>query len=593
MIGCHLGWNLPMSPAINVDDLQVEAKPLGPLPLAIAIIHELGIVEVLDELLPKDSRSEISDSDCVVAMLVNILGGRIALYRMEGWTRNLPVKRLFGEHCEPKHFSDARLAAALDHIFEAGTDSVLSGVVRRYFARDDRPTAYSVLHDTTSTSVHGVYEGTPPDRAPELRRGFSKDHRPDLKQLVFGLSLHGSTGLPLMATMFDGNTPDKHANTYHIEGLVDLLPEKDEVTMVGDSKLVDAQTVGALVDAGFHFVSLVSRSFAVRGRVLDLLCAESELPELGRTAARRKADPDSIYSGRSFRDKLTIQRPAEEPEEMELRFLGVHSSALAEKVEQQLPEQLLKEEKALRKLVEKAGKQLFSCLHDAEEAADKLEQASKLWTMTVDIEILESPVKRGRGRPKAGEEHKTETRYRLIVGDLVLNAAAIAAHRRTRSHFVLVTDHLDDETWSDAAILAEYRKQGLIEGHSGFRWLKGPGQISPLLLKKEERIAALGLVLVLALMVRNYVQFTVRTELAERGETIGYYDRKRETAAPTAEVIWDHFVMVQHVVLRLGSDVLKSTIQGLEPDALRILEMLGLTEAQLLSPRSKSGSPSG
>ena len=114
-----------------------------------------------------------------------------------------------------------------------------------------------------------------------------------------------------------------------------------------------------------------------------------------------------------------------------------------------------------------------------------------------------------------------------------------------------------------------------------------------MLLKKPERIAALGLVLVLTLMVRNYVQFTVRTALAERGETIGYYDRKRETAKPTAEVIWSHFIMAQHVVLRIGSNVLKSSIQGLEPDALRILDMLGLTKAQLLSPRSKQGSPSG
>jgi transposase len=577
----------------ELDDLQVDAKHLGPLPLAVAIIEGLGIARVLDEMLPIDPRSNISDSDCIVAMILNILGGRIALYRMEGWTRKLPVKDLFGEHCKPEDFSDARLARALDHLFEVGTDCVLSEVVRQYLAREDRPTTYSVHQDTTSVAVHGAYEGEPPDWAPQMLRGFSKDHRPDLKQLVFGLSLHGSTGMPLMATMFDGNTSDKYANTFHIEGLVDLLPDEDEVTMVGDSKLVEAQTLGALVAAGFHFVSLVSRSFAVRDDVLDRLCAEADLPELGRTAARRKADPDSVYCGRSYRAELTIQRPFEKREDKEFRFLAVHSSSLVAKVKRQLPDRLVKERKALLKQVAKTGKQLFSCEHDAENAAEKLEEAATLWMMTIHIEAVEVRAKRGRGRPKVGAEPKTDTRYQLVIGDLVLNQTAIAAHRRTRSHFVLVTDHLDEQQWSDERILAEYRKQGLIEGHTGFRWLKGPGQISPLLLKKEERIAALGLVLVLTLMVRNYVQFTVRAGLEESGETIGYYDRKRETAKPTAEVIWDHFGILQRVVVSIGGEVARSTIEGLEPDARRIIAMLGLTEAQLFRRRSKSGSPSG
>jgi hypothetical protein len=39
-------------------------------------------------------------------------------------------------------------------------------------------------------------------------------------------------------------------------------------------------------------------------------------------------------------------------------------------------------------------------------------------------------------------------------------------------HFVLITDHLDEEAWTDQQVFAEYRKQHLIENHSGIRWLK-------------------------------------------------------------------------------------------------------------------------
>ena len=97
-------------PGQGVADLDIHAKPLGHLPLVTALLDDLGVTEVLNEMLPKDPRSHVSDADCVVAMVLNILGGRIALYRMELWTRKLPVDLLIGPHCSPEDFSDARLA---------------------------------------------------------------------------------------------------------------------------------------------------------------------------------------------------------------------------------------------------------------------------------------------------------------------------------------------------------------------------------------------------------------------------------------------------------------------------------------------------
>ncbi len=66
---------------------------------------------------------------------------------------------------------------------------------------------------------------------------------------------------------------------------------------------------------------------------------------------------------------------------------------------------------------------------------------------------------------------------------------------------MLLPDPLDPSTHSDAAILAEDRHQHLVEGSSGSRWREGPAQITPIFLKKPQRIAALGLVFLLARMV--------------------------------------------------------------------------------------------
>ena len=568
-------------------DSAVFAQPLGHLPLVRSLIDQLGISEVLDELLPMDPRSKVSESDCVTTMILNILGGRVALYRMEQWTAKLPVDVLIGDHCAPEDFNDNRLAMTLDRLFSAGTDTILSQVVNVYLQRPDRVTTYSIHQDTTSASVYGAYEGEAPEWAPHLTWGFSKDHRPDLKQLVFGLSLHGAVGLPLVATMFDGNTSDKFANDFHIESLAACLPKEDEVTLVADSKLVNATTIGALVQQKFHFISLIPRTYALRSTLVDRLCDEDHpAPGLARTKGRNRATADTVYTGRSYEADFKLHKPGEEEEEqMKLRFLVVHSSSRDAQFERQLPDKLAKELQRLKSALEKANKNLFSCLEDAQSAAQRLSKTLKLHQVTLGVETVTVIGKRPPGRPKKGSSTPQETCYRLILDAALPDLKAIEATRRSKTHFVLITDHLDAENWSDRAIFAEYRKQHMIEGNTGFRWLKGPAQVAPIFLKRPERIAGLGLVLVLALIVRNFLQFSLRTKLAENQETIPYYDRKRVTSKPTAEVVWELFSDIVLITVSSADDHNYLQIQGMDDDKRRVLDYLGLTEDVFLGRR--------
>lgn len=582
-----------MTPPLG--DLGFEAVPLGHLPLVSAILDDLGVSSVLDELLPKDPRSKVSDADCVAAMVLNILGGRTALYCMEQWLKKIPVDIVIGGHCAPSDFSDSRLASTLDHLFAAGTDQVLSGVVKRYLTREDRPKEYSLHQDSTSVALYGAYEGEAPNWSPKPAFGYSKDHRPDLKQLVFGLTLHGAVGLPMVATMFDGNTSDKFMNAFHIESLAALLPDEDKVTLVADSKLVDAQLIGTLLDQEMHFISLVPRTFGARSSALALLAADGdEHPELGRTPARKKSDPDTRYSGRSYDLDFLVSRPGADAAELtKLRFLAVHSEALAAKFEASLPRKLAKEVAAINAALSRANKKPFSCERDAQEALDKLLSRPKLHTITGEIERFEVPGKRQRGRPRTDAvEPQAQERFRLLLGDCLVDEATVEALRRSKSHLVLITDHLDRDTHPDAHILAEYRHQYIVEGHTGFRWLKGPTQIAPVFLKRPERVAGLGLVFILALMVRNYLQFTIRRQLAVKKATLPYYDRKRETATPTAEVVWALFSDLVLLVLTVPGAGVVHRLQGFDDAKKRVLEMLNVDILALTTPKNSPG-PSG
>ncbi len=70
---------------MTLDPLLLEACPIGHLPLIRAVIDDLGIVPVLEERSPKHPRSVMSDADCVVLMILNVLSGRVALHRMNDW----------------------------------------------------------------------------------------------------------------------------------------------------------------------------------------------------------------------------------------------------------------------------------------------------------------------------------------------------------------------------------------------------------------------------------------------------------------------------------------------------------------------------
>ena len=282
----------------DLADLDFQPHQLAHLPIAAEYISRVGILRAVDEALPRDGRNKVSDAECVALMILNILSGRVGLYHMGPWLEATDPAVVIAEGCEPGHFSDARLAGTLDRIFDYGPDNLLTDVVLSYLLRDEAPDEYSVHQDTTSLKLYGEYANVFKQGAPVPKHGYSKDHRPDLKQLVYGMSLHGPTGMPLCVSILDGNTSDKEANQLHIDRLAGLLPPEDEVTLVADGKLADKDTIGRVLDAAFHFVTLLPRSYKLRNQLAEQVAAmPGELPELAREKGRNANKPDHVYRG--------------------------------------------------------------------------------------------------------------------------------------------------------------------------------------------------------------------------------------------------------------------------------------------------------
>lgn len=571
-------------------DLDILARPVAHLPFVRAVIDELGFLDVIDEHCPKHTLNRVSDAECVLALVLNVLCGRPALYRMDEWLAKLDVDVLFGEGADASAFNDTRLGLALDHLDEAGTDTVMAAVARDYLERRDDWT-FSVHHDTTSVSLYGAYDLDPVADQPTPAKGYSKDHRPDLKQLIYGLTLHGAAGIPLVATVMDGNTSDTRVARDHLSKLLDLLPDEREVTFVGDCKVVDGRTLGRLLREGLHVVSLLPKSFGVRQEVVEAAFAEAHDPKtwplLVETPGRLKGDPPRQYRGRSFTRPLRVQLEKADGTDgtesfEEMRFLVISSDNLGEQFDQKLEKTFGKERGAVEKAVTRANRKGFACEADARAAAESIATKAPLHRAEFTIRSEEERVKRAKpGRPPKGEPPAFRTVYRIDV-ELQPDEERVTSARHRASCFVLVTDWLEEE-WDDARVLSEYRHQHIIEGHTGFRWLKGPAAVAPVFLKSPSRIRAMGLVLILALMVRNYIQAKMRAELAERGETLPHPFTKKPEARLTTEMAFEHFGGLLTQVVTLGDHRRRMPIQLTDP-ARKLLSLFGMSEA-IFSPR--------
>jgi transposase len=575
----------------DLADLDFQPRQLAHLPLAAEYIRRLGILSAVDAALPRDGRNKVSDAECVALMILNILSGRVGLYHMGPWLEATDPAVVIGEGCEPGLFSDARLAGTLDRIFAYGPDNLLTDVVLSYLRDDAAPSEYSVHQDTTTLKLYGEYANVFRLGAPEPKHGFSKDHRPDLKQLVYGMSLHSATGMPLCVSILDGNASDTEANQLHLDRLAGLLPPEDDVTLVADSKLVDKDTVGRVLDAAFHFISLLPRTYKLRRQVAEQAASlPGELPELAREPGRNASEPEHVYRGTSFTAPFTVLDPETgEERKQPMRFLAVESPQLARKFEASLERLLEKDRKRIERAMKKLEETDFACEADAEKAFWKFTKDPKLHELTVECGSVEITLPRERrGRPKKGETAPTKTVWRLRTKTIEVDQDAVERASTRARFFVLITDHLDADRWPDTRVLAEYRHQRLVEGHTGFRWLKGPNMVAPMMLNTPARIAALGMVFVLALLVRNYIQAVVRANLAEHdGLTFPNMDYK-PTKSPTTENVFWMFRNVGSVVVSKGGVELDRRVTGLDEHCRLAMNLLGVPERAFVERRNSA-----
>lgn len=208
----------------------MESRLVGALPLLQRIGRDIGLVEVIDQMVPWDEmRCRISPGRRIEALVLNILAGRFPLYRVHQFYADTATDVLFGPGVQSADLIDDCLGRALDKLAEAEPKAVYSAVALRICLLEgiERDSAH---FDTTSISTYGEYENTPADDL-QLVPDYSKDGHPELKQFILAL-LCNRQGVPLWAEPRDGNASDHIVNQDAIDDFCRALtPEQLPIMM--------------------------------------------------------------------------------------------------------------------------------------------------------------------------------------------------------------------------------------------------------------------------------------------------------------------------------------------------------------------------
>jgi transposase len=399
-----------------------------------------------------------------------------------------------------------------------------------------------VHFDTTSHSVWGEYDFPEEQELPfRITYGYSKDKRPDLKQFVLS-TLCVDRAVPMWGKPEDGNASDTTLNTTLLSEIAQLLArygvQQGAYVYIADAALVTEDNLAALGDT--LFITRLPATYSDCGRVIAEAVAQKRWEEVGVLAQTppTKHRPGAFYQ--VAESGVTLYGKA-------YRAVVVHSSSQDQRRQKHLRRELQASSAALEATVREAAQQEYFCRADAEAAATKVRALQSAYHQ-VEVVVEEHP-QYGPGRPSLKQPRVVKAlRYSLQV-TLHERAEVIARKTQETACFVLLTNVPTTGEMAHRAgdVLQAYKEQHGIEQNFGF--LKDPLIVNSLFLKKPERIEALGLVCLLALLIWRLMERSLRIHVETTGNALPGWDKK-ETTRPTAFMMMTKFASV--LVLKVG-----------------------------------------
>jgi transposase len=530
----------------------VRVERLDHLGLIASVINDLGLVSLIDARLKPDDQEAITPGEAVKGMILNGLGfANRPLSLTPQFFAGKPLDLLFRPGIEADMFNRFKLGRTLDEVNTYGCDLLFSELALAVCQQEAIDQRFNHL-DTTSFSLTGDYIPESDQQAIAITHGYSKDHRPDLKQAVLELMVSQDGGVPLASKNWDGNASDSQIFQERAQALLSTFKDSPSPRyLIADSKLYSQDHAADLKPLGFIT------------RIPDTLKIVSQVI---RQALRY--DTWQVLDDTTRYHRLELRHYG-----MAQRWLVVCSEAAQQRAETNVS-------KAQHRELEAIDKQLFHLqakrFESPQSAQAALAALSGSWRdhHVASTELVEHKRYAGKGRPSAQSPIKAIEWQ--IQAEVRPDAEAIRLRKQHKGCFVLGTT-IAAEDLSDQEVITAYKAQSQVEG--GFRFLKDPlFFVSSLFVKKPTRIQGL-MVMTLALLVYSVAQRRLRQALVRQNESLPN-QINQPTQRPTLRWVFQLLEGI-HRVHVIVQDQVHDLIEGLNEVQIKILRMFGQEVCQI------------
>ena len=469
---------------MNFQPEEIEIKNLNHLGIIAGIIDEIGIVGKVNELIGTDAREIINCGEVVKAIILNGMGFvSQPLYLFSNFFQDKAVEHLLGKGVKASDLNDDKLGRVMDKLYKYGLNKLFLTIGLEVIKKYQISTKYSHL-DSTSFHLHGQYNNRENKDTKEIEvnrenpivitKGYSRDHRPDLKQCLLNLIVSSDGDIPIFMRGGSGNESDK---AIFGKILVEYSKQVDfESIMIADSALYTAKNLVLIKST--KWISRVPLSIN-KAKILVKSVNKDSLKDSG-SKGYTYCEQKIMYGGIEQR---WILIESEERKKSDL-----------EKIIEKKAKEAEKASKEINTIITKEFEQVSLLMGRISKIESKLK-----YHQIVETEITSKITKKGK------EIH-------TVTCKLIENSELISELENQAGRFILATNVLNETELPASEILVAYKKQQSCE--RGFGFLKDPLFFADsLFVKNPERIETMMMLMGLSLLVYTVGQREIRNNL--------------------------------------------------------------------------------
>ena len=481
---------------------EIEIQNIDHLGIIAGIIDAIGLVDIINELVGQEAQEKISPGHVVKAMILNGLGFVSSpLYMFPEFFKDKPCEHLIGEGVKAEYLNDDKLGRVMDKLFIKGLTEIFLEITINVIQQFNISLKSSHL-DSTSLHLHGEYNTSLPDviihnnssngqikspQAIEITYGYSRDHRPDLKQFIIDLISSSDGDIPIFLKSASGNQSDSSsfANIFleYKEQMQKPQIKNEDSLMVADAAFYNAKNISSLF--GTRWLSRVPMTIKLAKELVSTLLSTNFISS--SLTGYYYSVVKSNYGG------------------VEQRWLVVESTERKESDLRKLEKRISKSKTSALDQLKKLLDFKFNSRDCAIKAVENLKKKFKYHQID-NIDYLE-------------KESKDKKLFYQVNASLSENIHAIKIAYQGAGRFILSTNILDEKSLSNDDMLSEYKAQQSCE--RGFGFLKDPLFFADsIFLKSPERIEAMAMIMGLCLLVYTLAQRQIRKALSASKSTI-------------------------------------------------------------------------